>query len=220
MGAKFFQRLASLSEADISAIIQMAWEDRTTFETIQERIGWSEADVIRLMRHQLQPNSFRLWRKRMKGRTTKHRALRNPEMKFDDRLVADHRRANCWYNFFGHTRYSTRSPRELWSALPKNASGGIDLIAFKINRYLRSEADENKDGKITVGGMQDYLPTQSSQHTMTLNQNRQRSQWVIQDGYWLQDNYQHERWVWNETATLCCIDDGLLGVLGKVGNDG
>jgi hypothetical protein len=60
---------------------------------------------------------------------------------------------------------------------------------------LRSEADENKDGKITVGGMQDYLPTQSSQHTMTLNQNRQRSQWVIQDGYWLQDNYQHERWV-------------------------
>ncbi len=95
MGAKFFQRLASLSEADISAVIQMAWEDRTAFETIQERIGWSEADVIRLMRHQLQPNSFRLWRKRMKGRTTKHRALRSPEMKFDDRLVADHRRANC-----------------------------------------------------------------------------------------------------------------------------
>jgi hypothetical protein len=31
----------------------------------------------------------------MKGRTTKHRALRSPEMIFDDRLVADHRRANC-----------------------------------------------------------------------------------------------------------------------------
>jgi uncharacterized protein (TIGR03643 family) len=95
VGAKFFQRLASLSEADISAIIQMAWEDRTAFETIQERIGWSEADVIRLMRHELQPNSFRMWRKRMRGRMTKHRALRSPEMKFDDRLVADHRRANC-----------------------------------------------------------------------------------------------------------------------------
>jgi uncharacterized protein (TIGR03643 family) len=92
--ATFSQRLSSLSEGDISAIIQMAWEDRTAFETIQERMGWSEADVIRLMRHQLHPNSFRLWRKRMKGRITKHRALRNPEMKFEDRWVADHRRAN------------------------------------------------------------------------------------------------------------------------------
>ena len=95
METKFSQRLLSLSEGDISAIIQMAWEDRTAFETIQERTGWSEADVIRLMRHELKPNSFRLWRKRMKGRTTKHRALRSPKMKFADHSVADHRRANC-----------------------------------------------------------------------------------------------------------------------------
>jgi uncharacterized protein (TIGR03643 family) len=93
--AKFAERLASLSEGDISAIIQMAWEDRTAFETIQERMGWSEPDVIRLMRHKLQPSSFRMWRKRMKGRTTKHRALRSPDMKFDDQAIADHRRANC-----------------------------------------------------------------------------------------------------------------------------
>jgi uncharacterized protein (TIGR03643 family) len=92
--SKFSDRLSSLSEGDISAIIQMAWEDRTAFETIQERTGWSEADVIRLMRHQLRPSSFRLWRKRMTGRTTKHRALRSPEMKFHDRAVADQRRAN------------------------------------------------------------------------------------------------------------------------------
>jgi uncharacterized protein (TIGR03643 family) len=95
METKYSQRLSKLSQGDISAIIQMAWEDRTAFETIQERVGWSEADVIRLMRQQLQPNSFRLWRKRMKGRTTKHRALRSPKMKFKDHLVADHRRANC-----------------------------------------------------------------------------------------------------------------------------
>ena len=95
MDAKFSERLSSLSEGDISAIIQMAWEDRTAFETIQERMVWSEAEVIRLMRHELQPSSFRMWRKRMKGRTTKHRALRSVEMKFEDRLVADHRRANC-----------------------------------------------------------------------------------------------------------------------------
>jgi uncharacterized protein (TIGR03643 family) len=47
------------------------------------------------MRHELQPNSFRLWRKRMKGRVTKHRALRSPDIQYEDRKVADHRRANC-----------------------------------------------------------------------------------------------------------------------------
>lgn len=95
LGSQFSQRLASLSEGDISAIIQMAWEDRTSFETIQQRTGWSEPEVIRLMRHELQPNSFRLWRKRMKGRVTKHRALRSPDIQYEDRRVADHRRANC-----------------------------------------------------------------------------------------------------------------------------
>lgn len=88
-------RLAHLSPGDISAAIQMAWEDRTTFETIQERIGLTEPEVIALMRVELNPSSFRLWRMRVRGRATKHRALRSPEMKFDDRAVADHRRANC-----------------------------------------------------------------------------------------------------------------------------
>jgi hypothetical protein len=31
----------------------------------------------------------------MKGRITKHRALRSPDIKYEDRRVADHRRANC-----------------------------------------------------------------------------------------------------------------------------
>ena len=89
------QRLANLSLGDVSAVIQMAWEDRTTFETIYERMGLSESEVIRLMRAELNPSSFRLWRMRMKGRTTKHRALRSPDMRFDDYAIADHRRANC-----------------------------------------------------------------------------------------------------------------------------
>jgi uncharacterized protein (TIGR03643 family) len=84
-----------LSHSDISFVIQMAWEDRTSFESIQERTGLTQAEVIRLMRSELKPQSFMLWRKRVKGRTTKHRALRSPEMKFHDRQVADHRRANC-----------------------------------------------------------------------------------------------------------------------------
>jgi uncharacterized protein (TIGR03643 family) len=90
-----FKPQACLTPGDISAVIQMAWEDRTTFETIHERLGLSESDVVRLMRKELKPGSFKLWRKRMKGRVTKHRALRSPDMKFDDSDIADHRRANC-----------------------------------------------------------------------------------------------------------------------------
>jgi len=84
-----------LSLGDISAVIQMAWEDRTTFETIFERTGVKEPGVIKIMRAELSSRSFKMWRARMRGRTTKHRELRSPEMKFDDRAIADHRRANC-----------------------------------------------------------------------------------------------------------------------------
>ncbi len=86
---------SSLTPGDVSAVIQMAWEDRTSFETIKERLGLSEPEVVRLMRHELKPSSYRLWRKRMKGRVTKHRALRSSAMNFADRVVANHRRANC-----------------------------------------------------------------------------------------------------------------------------
>ena len=55
-------------------IIWAAWADRVTFEEIRERTGYSEAKVIKLMRKTLKPGSFRLWRKRVSGRSTKHRA--------------------------------------------------------------------------------------------------------------------------------------------------
>ena len=84
-----------LTDGDISHVIQMAWEDRTSFESIQEQTGLTESEVIQLMRSELKPQSFTLWRTRVKGRITKHRALRSPEMKFHDRKTADHRRANC-----------------------------------------------------------------------------------------------------------------------------
>ena len=92
---KSSNNLSKLSYGDISAAIQMAWEDRTTFETIRERIGISESDVIKMMRTELKSGSFKLWRKRMKGRVTKHRALRSPEMRFSDDVIANHRHSNC-----------------------------------------------------------------------------------------------------------------------------
>lgn len=54
-------------------IIRMAWEDRTTFEEIEEKTGFAEKDVIKLMRASMKPSSFRMWRKRVSGRITKHR---------------------------------------------------------------------------------------------------------------------------------------------------
>ena len=54
-------------------IIWAAWADRVTFEEIRERTGYSEAKVIKLMRKTLKPSSFRLWRKRVSGKGTKHR---------------------------------------------------------------------------------------------------------------------------------------------------
>ncbi len=60
MPRSFSRRLSALSAGDVSAVIQMAWEDRTSFETIHERVGLTESEVIRLMRTELNPSSFRL----------------------------------------------------------------------------------------------------------------------------------------------------------------
>lgn len=63
---------------ELSRIIEMAWEDRTPFEAIETLYGLNESAVIRLMRRELKPGSFRLWRARVSGRTTKHLQLRDP----------------------------------------------------------------------------------------------------------------------------------------------
>ena len=61
------------SERDIDRIIEMAWEDRTSFDAIKAQFGLSEKEVIHLMRREMKPSSFRMWRKRVQGRKTKHR---------------------------------------------------------------------------------------------------------------------------------------------------
>ena len=66
--------------SDISRIIEMAWEDRTPFESIEMQFGLNEAAVIALMRRQLKRSSFKMWRERMAGRATKHAALRSPDV--------------------------------------------------------------------------------------------------------------------------------------------
>ena len=70
----------NLSAADIDRIIEMAWEDRTSFEAIEMQFGLKQQDVIKLMRKEMKAGSFRLWRERTKGRSTKHEALRSVEI--------------------------------------------------------------------------------------------------------------------------------------------
>ena len=69
----------TFSDLEIDRIIEMAWEDRTTFDAISSQFGLSEQQVISLMRNQMKPKSFRLWRARVQGRKTKHKKLRTFE---------------------------------------------------------------------------------------------------------------------------------------------
>lgn len=67
----------TLSKDEMSRLIEMAWEDRTPFEAIEATFGFSESQVIQLMRRELKRSSFDLWRERVSGRVTKHMALRS-----------------------------------------------------------------------------------------------------------------------------------------------
>ena len=71
---------AAMDAADISRVIEMAWEDRTSFDAIEQQFGLNEAAVIALMRRELKLSSFKMWRERVTGRATKHEALRRPEV--------------------------------------------------------------------------------------------------------------------------------------------
>ncbi len=75
--AKFKQ----LSDRDHDRIIGMAWEDRTPFSAIEIQFGFTESEVIQLMRLTLKPKSFRLWRKRVhSGVSKKHLMKRSEEI--------------------------------------------------------------------------------------------------------------------------------------------
>ena len=66
--------------ATLDRVIQMAWEDRTPFEAIARQFGLNESSVIALMRTHMKRSSFQMWRKRVAGRSTKHRMLRGADV--------------------------------------------------------------------------------------------------------------------------------------------
>jgi uncharacterized protein (TIGR03643 family) len=69
-----------LTITDTDRIIEMAWEDRTPFDAITLQFGLSEQQVIELMRREMKHSSFKMWRKRVQGRATKHLKQRNTDI--------------------------------------------------------------------------------------------------------------------------------------------
>lgn len=70
----------ALSEKEIDRIIEMAWEDRTPFDVIQLQFDLKEQEVITLMRREMKPKSFKMWRERVQGRKTKHLKSRTSDV--------------------------------------------------------------------------------------------------------------------------------------------
>ena len=70
----------ALSEKEIDRIIEMAWEDRTPFDAIQLQFDLKEQEVITLMRREMKPKSFKMWRERVQGRKTKHLKSRTSDL--------------------------------------------------------------------------------------------------------------------------------------------
>lgn len=73
MSKKIYQ---GLTDRDVNRIVEMAWEDRTTFDAIEEQFGLKEAQVIKLMKREMKLSSWKMWRERVQGRKTKHAAKR------------------------------------------------------------------------------------------------------------------------------------------------
>ena len=60
---------------ETSRIIEMAWQDRITFEAIEVNFGINESQVMRIMKQNLKPSSYRMWRKRVKQKSFKNKKL-------------------------------------------------------------------------------------------------------------------------------------------------
>jgi uncharacterized protein (TIGR03643 family) len=72
--------IKKFTERELDRIIEMAWEDRTPFEAITFQFGITEQETIEVMRREMKPSSFRMWRKRVQGRATKHVKLRTDDI--------------------------------------------------------------------------------------------------------------------------------------------
>ncbi len=69
-------------KSNIDEVIGMAWSDKISFEEIKKKIGLTEKQVISIMRKNLKKKSYIVWRKRVRGRISKHRKKTKADLKY------------------------------------------------------------------------------------------------------------------------------------------
>ncbi len=97
MKKKLKIKLSGLDKASLNKIIKWAWHDYTSFESIKKEFNLSEEEVIEVMRKELKPSSFRLWRKRMNSNLTKHEKLSSHRREFEKKLIDEVSTENSSY---------------------------------------------------------------------------------------------------------------------------
>ena len=69
---------------NVDEVIGMAWSDKISFEEIKKKSGLSESEVISIMRKNLKKKSYIVWRKRVRGRFSKHRKLIKKKLNYNE----------------------------------------------------------------------------------------------------------------------------------------
>ncbi|MFP5519993.1 MAG: TIGR03643 family protein [Bdellovibrionia bacterium] len=62
---KLKERFEQFTAEEKDRLVRMGWEDRSTFDAIQEQFGLSPNDFVRFMRTQLERKAFERWRRRV-----------------------------------------------------------------------------------------------------------------------------------------------------------
>ena len=69
-------------KTNIDDVIGMALSDKISFEEIKKKTGLKEKEVISIMRKNLKKKSYVIWRKRVRGRISKHKKKTKHKLKF------------------------------------------------------------------------------------------------------------------------------------------
>ena len=69
---------------NVDEVIGMAWSDKISFEEIKKKTGLMEKEVISIMRKNLKKKSYIVWRKRVRGRISKHKKKTKQKLMFHE----------------------------------------------------------------------------------------------------------------------------------------
>ncbi len=64
ISTKMKDKIKLFSQSEKDRLVRMGWEDRTTFDAIEEQFGLTQNDFIRFMRTELPRKDYDRWRKR------------------------------------------------------------------------------------------------------------------------------------------------------------